>query len=320
MIALYLEDFRDGRAFVAAAARARAAGTPIVLLPGGTTGSSARAAQSHTGALVATRGDRRGVRGAGDVRVGRRRHLIDAAQPARPSSSPGPCRRLCRRWRTRSRRDRRPRLGGPRGPVPVQIQTDALGGLLPATASLANPVDFAGGGERGLTAYAEVGRVLLGSGDVDAVLPGYFGGSATTRRSWLTKRLRPRGASLPRPAEADGVLIVQTSSLESAAARELRRGGVPVYGDVASAAGVLALLAQLGEREPTAPLEASIPELERPEPGYAAARAFLAEAGVPMSASARRSRSTRWSPRQPRSDTRSRSKPRIACTSQREAA
>ena len=31
--------------------------------------------------------------------------------------------------------------------------------------------------------------------------------------------------------------------------------------------------------------ESSLPELERPGPGYAAARAFLAEAGVPMSAS-----------------------------------
>ncbi len=48
---------------------------------------------------------------------------------------------------------------------------------LPDTASVGNPVDFAGGGERGLVSYADVGRLLLESGDVDSVLlTGYFGG------------------------------------------------------------------------------------------------------------------------------------------------
>jgi acyl-CoA synthetase (NDP forming) len=52
VIALYLEDFRDGRAFAQAAADAAAAGKPVVLLTVAHTAATARAARSHTGALA----------------------------------------------------------------------------------------------------------------------------------------------------------------------------------------------------------------------------------------------------------------------------
>lgn len=48
-IAVYAEDFGDGRAFAEAAA---AAGKPVVLLTAGRGAASARSAQSHTGALT----------------------------------------------------------------------------------------------------------------------------------------------------------------------------------------------------------------------------------------------------------------------------
>jgi len=83
------------------------------------------------------------------------------------------------------------------------------------------------------------------------------------------------------------VLIVHTSYPESPAAAELRRTDVPVYGDVASAVAALALLAkraEVGGRPPVV-AEAELSPLEPPAPGYAAARAFVAEAGVPMTAS-----------------------------------
>ena len=62
VICVYAEDFRDGRAFVDAAA---AAGKPVVLLTVGASEASARAALSHTGALVSTLGRRRGRRARG---------------------------------------------------------------------------------------------------------------------------------------------------------------------------------------------------------------------------------------------------------------
>ena len=53
LIAIYAEDFRDGRGFVEAAA---AAGTPVILITVGRSAASARAAMSHTGALVSSLG------------------------------------------------------------------------------------------------------------------------------------------------------------------------------------------------------------------------------------------------------------------------
>jgi len=52
VIAVYCEDFRDGRAFARAAQQAVEAGKPVLLIAGGGTPGSARAARSHTGALV----------------------------------------------------------------------------------------------------------------------------------------------------------------------------------------------------------------------------------------------------------------------------
>ena len=288
VIALYLEDFRDGRAFVAAAARARAAGTPVVLLPGGTSGSSARAAaQSHTGALVSdSRAIDAACSAAGIVRVATPTQLIDAAQALLAGRLP------------RGRRVAVYADGGGHGVVASDVlaatgldvpplsptTVAALGGHLPATASLANPIDFAGGGERGLASYADVGRVLLRSDDVDAVLlTGYFGGYGADTPELADEEIATARALVSAAADTDGVLVVQTSYPESAAAGELRQGGIAVYGDVASAAAALALLARLADAgEPVPPAEAKPPFLDAPAPGYAAARAFLAEAGVPM--------------------------------------
>ena len=52
VIAVYAEDFHDGRAFVRAALGAASMGKPVVLLTVGTSRAGARAARSHTGALV----------------------------------------------------------------------------------------------------------------------------------------------------------------------------------------------------------------------------------------------------------------------------
>ncbi|MFM8681513.1 MAG: acetate--CoA ligase family protein [Alphaproteobacteria bacterium] len=52
IIALYLEGVRDGDRFLAALARAREAGKPVVVLKGGDSAASARAAAAHTGALA----------------------------------------------------------------------------------------------------------------------------------------------------------------------------------------------------------------------------------------------------------------------------
>ena len=78
MIAAYIEDFRDGRAFARAA---RASDTPVVLLAAGLSDAGRRAALSHTGALVSdVAAVDAACRAAGIVRVSTPRELVDTVQ------------------------------------------------------------------------------------------------------------------------------------------------------------------------------------------------------------------------------------------------
>jgi acyl-CoA synthetase (NDP forming) len=288
VIALYLEDFRDGRAFVAAAARARELGKPVVLLTGGVTQASARAALSHTGALVSdARSVEAACRAAGIVDVATPKQLVDAAQALLSGRTP------------RGRRVAVYCDGGGHGVVAADVlaaagldvpalsavTTAALAKELPSTASLANPVDFAGGGERGLAAYADVGRILLGADDVDAVLlTGYFGGYGVDTPELEAEEVEAAHDLAGAATATGGTLVVHSSYAVSPASTALRAGGVPVYGDVESAVAALALLA--GRDEPPRRLPAdprSLDPVAAPAPGYAAARAFVAAAGVPVS-------------------------------------
>jgi acetate---CoA ligase (ADP-forming) len=288
VIALYVEDFRDGRTFVAAAASATAAGTPVVLLSGGVSQASAGAARSHTGALVSdVRAIEAACAGAGIVHVKTPKQLADAAQA------------LVSGRAARGRRVAVYADGGGHGIVagdvlvaarlevpPLSGPTQAaVASRLPETASVVNPVDFAGGGERGLASYADVGRMLLDADEVDAVLlTGYFGGYGVDTPALAEEELTAARSLAAAAYETGGVLVVHTTYPESAVAAELRRSGVPVYGDVESAVAALALLADSVDGEPSAPLEPAPAPIEPPSPGYAAAREFLAAAGVPMAA------------------------------------
>lgn len=78
VIAAYLEGVMDGARFMAALDEARAASKPVVVLKGGETGASARAAVAHTGALA---GERRVwdavFRDAGVIQVHSLEELLD---------------------------------------------------------------------------------------------------------------------------------------------------------------------------------------------------------------------------------------------------
>jgi acetate---CoA ligase (ADP-forming) len=122
VIALYLEDFRDGRAVVEEATTATAGGTPVILLVGGVSPPSARAALSHTGALVS---DRRAVeaacRAAGVVAARTPKRSDRCCPGARLRSPPArpTGRRIRRRRRTRRRGQRRSSGRRARGACPL---------------------------------------------------------------------------------------------------------------------------------------------------------------------------------------------------------
>jgi acyl-CoA synthetase (NDP forming) len=286
LVALYIEDFRDGRAFAAAAAAAVDAGKPVVLLTIEHSEAAARAVRSHTGALAS---DALAIdaacRAAGIERVRTPHELIHLAHG------------LLRGGRLRGRRVAVLADGGGHGGIAAALAHDAglelpclSDGLvarlregLPPTAACANPIDLAGGGEQDIHSFDRSARLLLGSGEVDALLmTGYFGGYSDYVETMAREEVAVAEALADAADAGDRPLFVQTMYPHSRTAQALRRRGVPVYRSIERAVAVLARLASAAARP-----AGGIPDLPPPaEPitgaGYAEARALLAAGGAPF--------------------------------------
>ena len=284
LIAVYVEDFRDGRAFARAAAAAVRAGKPVVALAIDRAGAGARAVQSHTGALAS---DAAAIdaafAAAGVQRVRTPRELVDAAQA------------LLRCPAARGRRVAVLGDGGGHGSIAAAVAAQAgldvpelseavaepLRAALPAAAGVSNPIDLAGGAEQDVHAFDRIALQLLSCGEVDGLfITGYFGGYAEYSPETAAEELRTAeliGAAAQRTGRP---IVTHTMYPRGAAAQALRRAGVPVYESVEQAAAALALLAARGAWR-----AGVIPELPAPAPpadgdGYLAARALLAGAGI----------------------------------------
>jgi acetate---CoA ligase (ADP-forming) len=293
-IAVYCEDFRDGRSFLEAAAACSAAGKPVVLLTVGTSQAAARAARSHTGAIVSgARSIDAACAAAGIERVSTPQQMIDVIEGLLlGSAATGP--------KTAVLAD-----GGGHGALAADVVeasglavtafSAGLAGRLTraigTTGGTGNPVDLAGGGEQDIWSFQRAMDELLESPEVDAVLlTGYFGAYGAygpelaeaerevapvlarsiraTHKPVVVHSMRPLTARGGHPAADDEPLAV------------LRSQGVPVYDDVAAAASVLARLVRRATEPP-----AGIPELPSPSAGpaaegYWAARSLLEAAGV----------------------------------------
>ncbi|MEV7558604.1 acetate--CoA ligase family protein [Streptomyces sp. NPDC089795] len=296
-IAVYAEDFGDGRAFAAAAA---AAGKPVVLLTAGRGTASARSAQSHTGALT-TSADvvAAACRDAGVELVRTPREMIVVLAG------------LGAGVRTPGRRTAVFTDGGGHGAVAADAAEDAgldvpeLGGptqdrlrtVLWEQSSVANPVDLAGMGEQRPLSYADTVGALLAADEVDAVLmTGYFGGYAASEGGLGGG---PAGGSVLAEGEARAAkeivshlasgaakpLVVQSMYPGSPSCRVLAGAGVPVFDATEDAARALA--AMTGRRGAAdavgvPPLPGAAAPLA--DPGYHGVRALLDAAGVPFPA------------------------------------
>lgn len=284
-IAVYCEDFRDGRRFARAAQRAAAAGKPVVLLTVGATDASVRNAKSHTGAMVSS-----GIvvdaacRAAGIEQVtspAQMAHLLQAVVRSRVPHG----------GRTAVFAD-----GG--GQASVASDSAASQGLdivefgselrsaiaaeLPPTAAVSNPVDVAGGGEQDIMCFPRVLAHLTASDNVDATLmSGYFGGYGSYGPELAEREIEAARQMAAETAAKNGTLVVQTMNWQSKAANVLREGGVPVYRGIEEAAWVLGRLAR--RREPATGIPA-LPAAAAPvqDTGYHLSRQLLADGGVPF--------------------------------------
>ena len=280
-IAVYAEEFHDGRAFARTALAAKERGKPVLLLTVGSSAPGARAARSHTGALIsASVAVDAACSAAGILRAAAPREMIDLAQAVLMPHPP------------RGRRLGVIGDGGGHVAVAADLASQAgldlptltpelasqIGATLPTNAPTNNPVDLAGGGEHDLANYARTVRLLHESGEVDAVLlTGYFGGYGKDA---------PLAASELHAAEAmaaaGGPLVVHSMYPASETLAPLRSAHVPVYGDIRSAATVLGRLFAIAQRR------TEIPELPAPharlavQEDYFSARRLIVAAGIEL--------------------------------------
>ena len=258
LIALYAEDFRDGRAFAAAAdgrdARGqagRAAGDRAHR------GDRARGALAHRRARAATaRAIDAACRAAGIERVRTPQELIDLADGLlRAGRVRGPAHRRAG-GRRRARRDRR-RAGRARRARAAAAQRRArraqLRAGLPPTAACSNPIDLAGGGEQDIRSFDRTADALLALGrGRRRAADGLLRRLQRVRRDAGARRGVGGGGAGRRRARGSGrPLVVQTMQPPTpAAGRRCAARGVPVYRSIERAVGVLARLAARGERGP----------------------------------------------------------------------
>ena len=286
LIALYVEDFRDGRELVRAGAAAVTAGKPVLALAIERGAATTRAVASHTGALASHRAAiDAACRAAGIERVRTPRELLDVAQ-AMLRAHPARGRRVAVLSDGGGHASIAAAVAAQRGlelPELAPSTAARLRAQLPPGAAVSNPVDLAGGAERDVHAFDRTARLLLDGGEVDALLvTGYFGGyfeygpEVAVQECDAAVLIGDAARRAQRPA------IVHTMYPRGPAAAALRGTGVPVYETIEQAVGALARLA-LG-RPPEPDGIPSLPEPADPvrEDGYAATRALLAAGGVPF--------------------------------------
>ena len=285
-IAVYCEDFRDGRRFARAAAAAAAAGKPVVLLTVGATEASVRNAKSHTGAMVSS-----------SIVVDAACRAAGIEQVASPAQMAHLLQALVRSRVPAGARTAVFADGGGQASVasdsaaaqaldviefPAALQA-AIAVELPPTAAVSNPVDVAGGGEQDIMCFSRVLDHLNSSDAVDATLmSGYFGGYGSYGPELAEREVEAAHRMAASTAAHEGTVVVQTMNWESAAADALREGGIPVYRGIEEAAWALGRLARRHAVPATGVPDLPAPATPVTDTGYHPARRLLAVAGIPF--------------------------------------
>ncbi|MFE5117597.1 acetate--CoA ligase family protein [Arthrobacter koreensis] len=283
LIAVYCEDFGDGRAFVDAAAQAARAGKPVILLTVGGSEASQRGAMSHTGSLTSdTAVIDAACDAAGVYRVASPRALADAAATllsfgAVDATNVGVIADGGGHAGVGADVLSAHGLSVPEFPAPL---SEALKNQLPPSAAVSNPVDLAGAGEQDITSFATVLETVLSSDCIDAVLiSGYFGGYGDYGDHLGQAEIETARQITRIVARHGKPVVVHTMRSTSAAAQVLADGQVPVFAAIEDAAASLAVLHHTRPVRPLAVLPATA-ECPVQATEYWDARELLRQAGV----------------------------------------
>ncbi|CAN5317909.1 acetate--CoA ligase family protein [soil metagenome] len=282
VIAVYCEDFKDGRRFVAAAGESARLGKPVVLLTVGGSEASIRGAKSHTGSLT-TRSSvvDAACEAAGVYRVRSPRELVSAASTLLRFGT-SPVRRLAVVADGGGHASVASDLVDAVGvdvPAFGPVLCDRLAGLLPTSVALQNPVDVGSGSSLSINSFCTVTAALLDDENVDAVLvTGYFGGYEHYGPSMAREELATARLLGDLAATGHKPVLIHTMFPHGTAARELTQLGVPVFAAIDDATDCLQVLSRrLHPRRVPDPAQRPVPITDA---SYWGARELLRSAGV----------------------------------------
>ena len=288
-VALYLESFTGGAALVSALKALRAAGKPTMILTTGASSAGARLARSHTGSMTSAMDTvDAACRAAGAIRLATPGQLVELAGF------------FASAWLPKDRRIGVLSDSGGQGAIAadtaeswgLDVRDLSAGGagrvseLLPEADHIVNPIDLDGAGEKNLDVYADLAEVLLTDTDIDAVVvSGYFGCYGEDVPDLRDRELAVVDRLGELVAEAKKPVIVHSMSASSPAVTRLWEFGIPAYTSIEAAMRVLAragfYAAHSGRLTDTVDLTGPVTPWGT---GYAAARAVIEGAGIPVPA------------------------------------
>ncbi len=242
-ILMYLETLRDGKRFMGVARRV-ARDKPIIVHKAGRTAGGSRAAQSHTGAIAGMREVYRGALEQANIIICPSMELLLPLGHALIERPPMRGKRVAivtmgGSWGVAlSDRLEEEGLVVPELSLPLQTRLRSLG--MPPRASTKNPVDIGAAGVRAFSVEAllEMGRMLLSSNEVDALIlhgfgrPGFIQEETSPGRKLfleVEKQVMHGYNRLQQEMGRPVILGCCLSSRESQAVSDLQKGGVRFF-------------------------------------------------------------------------------------------
>lgn len=258
----YVEGLKDGRRFLDALNRISRR-KPVVIYKSGRTSAGRRSAKSHTGALAGDYAVSEGVlRQAGGILARHSDEILPLAETLSLLRPP------------QSRRVAVLADGGGHATIAADALSERslvlaslgdgtrrrLAELLPVAASVANPIDVAGGTDSDPSIFAACAELLLQDPSVDSLLiTGLYGGYAVRFSQSLldgelraTEQIAAMAQRFGKPVIVHSLYAALHGEPRPEPLSRMRQAGIPVHASLETAALCLQALAEFGENRHSA--------------------------------------------------------------------